>query len=90
MSGIAATAPQQTTLVSPTRDRTEPDYVNCTRTLRSPQPGVTTYPRMARPGSVRRVFTCLYREGRRGIVREPEGIATPLTGRCSESTWSKH
>ena len=24
-----------------------------------------------------RVFTCLYREGRRGIVREPEGIETP-------------
>ena len=37
-----------------------------------------------------RVFTCLYREGRRGIVREPEGIETPLPGRSSERAWSKH
>ena len=36
-----------------------------------------------------RVFTCLYREGRRGIVREPEGIATPPPGKSSERTWSK-
>ena len=36
-----------------------------------------------------RVFTCLYREGRRGIVREPEGIETPRPGKSSERTWSK-
>ena len=35
-----------------------------------------------------RVFTCLYREGRGGIVREPEGIETPLPGKSSERTWS--
>ncbi len=28
-----------------------------------------------------RVFTCLYGAGRGGIVREPEGIATPQSGR---------
>jgi hypothetical protein len=37
-----------------------------------------------------RVFTCLYRAGRGGIVREPEGIATPLPGISSERAWSKH
>ena len=36
-----------------------------------------------------RVFTCLYREGRRGIVREPEGIETPPPAIFSEMTWSK-
>ena len=36
-----------------------------------------------------RVFTCLYREGRRRIVREPEGIETPPPGGSSERTWSK-
>ena len=36
-----------------------------------------------------RVFTCLYRAGRGGIVREPEGIETPLPGKSSERTWSK-
>ena len=42
------------------------------------------------PTPFRRVFTCLYREGRRGIVREPEGIETSPPGISSESTWSKH
>jgi len=37
-----------------------------------------------------RVFTCLYREGRGSIVREPEGIETPLPGKSSERPWSKH
>ena len=37
-----------------------------------------------------RVFTCLYRAGRRGMVREPEGIATPLPAISSERAWSKH
>ncbi len=37
-----------------------------------------------------RVFTCLYREGRGGIMRESEGIETPQPGMSSESTWSKH
>ena len=37
-----------------------------------------------------RVFTCLYRAGRRGIVREPEGIETPLPGISPERAWSKH
>jgi hypothetical protein len=36
-----------------------------------------------------RVFTCLYRAGTGGIVREPEGIATPLPGKSSERPWSK-
>jgi len=37
-----------------------------------------------------RVFTCLYRAGGGGIVRDLEGIATPLPAVSSESTWSKH
>ena len=37
-----------------------------------------------------RVFTCLYRAGSRGIVSEPDGIATPLPGNASERVWSKH
>ena len=37
-----------------------------------------------------RVFTCLYGAGRGGIVREPEGIETPLPGISSERAWSKH
>ena len=36
-----------------------------------------------------RVFTCLYREGRRGIVREPEGIETPPPGKSWKAR-SKH
>jgi len=36
-----------------------------------------------------RVFTCLYREGTGGIVREPEGIATALPGRFLERACSK-
>ena len=35
-----------------------------------------------------RVFTCLYGAGRGGIMREPEGIETPLPGKSSERTWS--
>jgi len=31
-----------------------------------------------------RVFTCLYRAGRGGFVREPEVITTPLPGKSSE------
>ena len=42
------------------------------------------------PTPFERVFTCLYRAGSRGIVREPEGIETPLPGISSERAWSKH
>jgi len=41
------------------------------------------------PTPFERVFTCLYRAGSRGIVREPEGVETPQPGRSSENTWSK-
>ena len=40
-----------------------------------------------------RVFTQLYafyEPGRGGIVREPEGIETPLPGKSSERAWSMH
>ena len=40
------------------------------------------------PTPFERVFTCLYRAGRRGIVREPEAIGTPLPGISSERAWS--
>ena len=46
------------------------------------------WPRLRAP--FERVFTCLYREGRGGIVREPEGIETPLPAISSERAWSKH
>ena len=46
--------------------------------------------RRASRGLFERVFPCLYREGRRGIVREPEGIETPPPGESSERPWSKH
>jgi len=36
-----------------------------------------------------RVFTCLYRAGRGGIVREPEGITMPRPAISSERAWSK-
>ena len=41
------------------------------------------------PTLFQRVFTCLYRAGSGGIVREPEGIETPLPGKSSERPWSK-
>ena len=46
--------------------------------------------RRASTGLPERVFTCLYREGRRGIVREPEGVETPPPGKSSERPRSKH
>ena len=36
-----------------------------------------------------RVFTCLYREGRGGIVKEPERIEVPLPGRSLEKNLVK-
>ena len=58
------------------------------RIARACRSDVATDP-WSRPTRSERVFTCLYREGRRGIVREPEGIETPLPGRSSERAWSK-
>jgi len=89
-TSIAASGSRDVLSLAEERDRRQQGTSAIRCALREPADRTSVpIPEDARHEPVRRVFTCLYRAGRRGIVREPEGIETLLPGKSSERAWSK-